>query len=147
MKHILTGLLLVTLFFGCKKDSSEENIYGYEVECDHCDISYLDVNQRQVQVRGQRSNWRIEFPSVSIIDLEIVATSLSSSNSMMVVHILENRSKVASRSGSGNVTTSYKSSSSGSNSGVTSSICGAPTKKGGRCQRKVSGGGRCWQHN
>lgn len=27
-----------------------------------------------------------------------------------------------------------------------SSVCGARTKKGGYCQRKVSGGGRCWQH-
>lgn len=25
-------------------------------------------------------------------------------------------------------------------------VCGARTKKGGACQRKVSGGGRCWQH-
>lgn len=36
-------------------------------------------------------------------------------------------------------------SSSSSKSGY-SSTCGAPTKKGGACQRKVSGGGRCWQH-
>ncbi|AZZ58011.1 hypothetical protein [Riemerella anatipestifer] len=27
-----------------------------------------------------------------------------------------------------------------------SSYCGALTKKGGSCSRKVSGGGRCWQH-
>lgn len=27
-----------------------------------------------------------------------------------------------------------------------SSLCGARTKKGGSCQRRVSGGGRCWQH-
>lgn len=36
-------------------------------------------------------------------------------------------------------TKTYKSSSY-------SSTCGAPTKKGGACRRKVSGGGRCWQH-
>jgi hypothetical protein len=36
---------------------------------------------------------------------------------------------------------------SSSNSRTTySSTCGAPTKKGGACQRRVSGGGRCWQH-
>jgi len=28
----------------------------------------------------------------------------------------------------------------------TSSICGAATKSGGSCQRKVAGGGRCYQH-
>lgn len=27
-----------------------------------------------------------------------------------------------------------------------STYCGAPTKKGGSCKRRVSGGGRCWQH-
>lgn len=27
-----------------------------------------------------------------------------------------------------------------------SSYCGARTKSGGSCRRKVSGGGRCWQH-
>ena len=29
---------------------------------------------------------------------------------------------------------------------VTSGVCGALTKKGGICQRRVKGGGRCWQH-
>lgn len=36
-------------------------------------------------------------------------------------------------------TNSYKSSGY-------SSYCGARTKSGGSCRRKVSGGGRCWQH-
>lgn len=36
-------------------------------------------------------------------------------------------------------------SSSSSYKSVTG-YCGAPTKKGGSCRRKVSGGGRCWQH-
>lgn len=31
-------------------------------------------------------------------------------------------------------------------SGSYSSICGARNKKGGYCKRKVSGGGRCYQH-
>lgn len=28
-----------------------------------------------------------------------------------------------------------------------SSVCGAKTQSGAACQRKVSGGGRCWQHD
>ena len=28
----------------------------------------------------------------------------------------------------------------------TTSLCGAPTTKGGTCRRKVKGGGRCYQH-
>ena len=40
---------------------------------------------------------------------------------------------------------SYNSSSSYKHS-YSSGICGALTKKGGTCSRRVSGGGRCWQH-
>ena len=43
-----------------------------------------------------------------------------------------------------NVKTSSTTSSKKSSS--QSGYCGAPTKKGGSCKRKVSGGGRCWQH-
>jgi len=39
-------------------------------------------------------------------------------------------------------TKTYSSSSSSSGS----LICGATTKKGGSCSRRVKGGGRCWQH-
>ncbi|AGA30953.1 hypothetical protein [Singulisphaera acidiphila] len=37
-------------------------------------------------------------------------------------------------------------SSSGMSSSSSSGICGAPTKKGGSCQRRVAGGGYCYQH-
>jgi len=30
---------------------------------------------------------------------------------------------------------------------ISSGTCGALTKKGTSCRRKVKGGGRCWQHN
>jgi hypothetical protein len=30
--------------------------------------------------------------------------------------------------------------------GTVATICGAPTKSGKPCQRKVAGGGYCWQH-
>lgn len=46
--------------------------------------------------------------------------------------------------------TGSSTSSPGSNGGSSSSQnvcpCGAPTKKGGSCQRMVKGCGRCWQH-
>lgn len=50
------------------------------------------------------------------------------------------------------VKSSSSSSSSNSNfsssrSSSYSSTCGARTKKGGTCKRKVSGGGYCWQHS
>jgi hypothetical protein len=34
----------------------------------------------------------------------------------------------------------------GSPSSAVDGICGAPTKSGRPCQRKVKGGGYCWQH-
>lgn len=44
-------------------------------------------------------------------------------------------------------TTSYSNtySSSSSNSSYVG-VCGARTKSGGSCKRRVRGGGRCWQH-
>ena len=33
-----------------------------------------------------------------------------------------------------------------SSSSTVATICGAPTKSGKPCQRKVAGGGYCWQH-
>lgn len=38
------------------------------------------------------------------------------------------------------------SSARSSGSSAESSLCGAPTKKGGPCRRKVKGGGYCYQH-
>lgn len=38
-------------------------------------------------------------------------------------------------------------SSSSSTSYSSSGYCGARTKKGGSCRRKVRGGGYCWQHS
>lgn len=50
---------------------------------------------------------------------------------------------VSTQTYSSNNTTSRSSSSYKSSY---SNLCGARTKKGGSCQRRVSGGGRCWQH-
>src|SRR5690606_28669742 len=43
---------------------------------------------------------------------------------------------------------SYQSTGTGSGGSTSrvSSVCGAKNKTGGYCKRKVSGGGRCWQH-
>lgn len=54
-----------------------------------------------------------------------------------------------SHKGSKRVKTSNRNSYNSSNSykhSYSSGICGALTKKGGACSRRVSGGGRCWQH-
>lgn len=43
-------------------------------------------------------------------------------------------------------TTSKRKTNESSKKSSYSSMCGARTKKGTSCQRRVSGGGRCWQH-
>lgn len=39
-----------------------------------------------------------------------------------------------------------RSAKSRSSPGIIYGVCGAPTKSGRPCQRKVKGGGYCWQH-
>lgn len=53
-----------------------------------------------------------------------------------------NNSQTKGANAASSKTKTTQTSSSASYSGY----CGAPTKKGGACKRRVSGGGRCWQH-
>ncbi|GGH20371.1 hypothetical protein FAZ19_09930 [Sphingobacterium alkalisoli] len=147
MKQFLPVLILLLLLTGCSKEQQDEDVYGYEVECDHCSISYLDANERYVSIQDQRKHWRIEFRNTVIFDLHVTANTLSANDGLMHVHILRNGSRLTTQSGNSSVTTRYNAPSSGSTEQPsTSTLCGAPTQKGGPCQRKVSGGGRCWQH-
>ena len=144
------SILLVMLFglVGCSKtESIEEDIYGYEVDCKHCDISYLSNRGEAVDVKSHRGTWKLEFINGFSPRLEITVYSLSPVSTIMHIYILKNGNRVESQSGMQSVTLGHTVSSSGSGSTKpASSVCGAPTQKGGPCQRKVSGGGRCWQH-
>ncbi|MBE8712696.1 hypothetical protein C4F49_03245 [Sphingobacterium sp. KB22] len=147
MRRFLSLIILVLLVAGCGKEQQDDEIYGYEVECNHCTISYLDASQRYVTIHDQRNHWKIEFHNMVIYDLHVTANTSSASGGIIKVHILKNGSRIMSRSDNSSVTTSYNAPSSGSSKQhSTSTLCGAPTQKGGSCQRKVSGGGRCWQH-
>lgn len=147
MKRLLF-ISLIALFstLSCtKSDSMEEDAYSYEVSCDYCDISYLSDKGGAMSVKGHRGSWKKEFKNTFFLELEITVRSLNATSGNMTVHILKNGKQVASQSDNQVATAYYAVSTSGSTK-PSSSVCGAPTQKGGACQRKVSGGGRCWQH-
>ncbi|MFD2969930.1 hypothetical protein [Sphingobacterium bambusae] len=147
MKQLLF-ISLIALFstLSCaKSDSMEEDVYSYEVSCEHCDISYLDDTRFTMSVKGHRGSWKKEFKNAFFLELEITVRSLNATSSNMTVHILKNGKQVASQSGN-QVATAYHVVHDSGSTKPSSTVCGAPTQKGGACQRKVSGGGRCWQH-
>lgn len=165
MRKFIPLLFLALLHVaGCaKSDPLDDNVYAYEVRCEQCDIEYLDNKGSTISVKGQRGAWRKEFKNAFFQTLMIKGRSLTASSTAIQVHILWNGERLESQSGNQAATAQYHfstvapgsgtgsgtGSGSGSGSGSntpSSSICGARTKKGGACQRKVAGGGRCWQH-
>ncbi|MBD1434937.1 hypothetical protein H8B06_19100 [Sphingobacterium sp. DN00404] len=143
-KRLLYMLFLgFVMIAGCSKDDQGEETYGYEVTCDYCDIRYLNEFNTYVHVQEHRNQWKKEFRGIS--EMYITVNSKSNSSDIIYVYVLKNGSRISTHSGEGSVTASHKVPSSGSSRPV-SGICGAPTQKGAPCQRKVSGGGRCWQH-
>ena len=144
MKKIILYMILgLVTMAGCSKDDEGEETYGYEVTCDYCDIRYLNEFNTYVYVHEHRNQWKKEFRGISAMDITV--NSKSNSSDVIYVYVLKNGSRISTNSGEGSVNASYKVPSSGSSKPV-SGICGATTQKGTPCQRKVSGGGRCWQH-
>lgn len=137
------GLIILA---GCSKDNETDDIedtYGYEVTCEHCNIRYLNESNIYVDIQGQRNQWKKEFRGISKLDITV--SSISDSPEVIYVYILRQDARMRTYSGINGVSASYHVPLSGSSTPV-SSLCGAPTQKGTPCQRKVSGGGRCWQH-
>jgi hypothetical protein len=54
MKKYLSLLFLSFLFIGCKKEYSEDETYGYEAECQQCDINYVDDLGTTIYVNGHK---------------------------------------------------------------------------------------------
>lgn len=71
---------------------------------------------------------------------QLVSDSISSNKASTSngVKSTTSKSQLKTTTKSSNTKSTVKSNYSG--------YCGAPTKKGGSCKRRVSGGGRCWQH-
>lgn len=77
--------------------------------------------------------------------MKVTVTARQSTSGNVSAHIVKNGKRLVSQFGSFSATVRHTVKSSGASKPI-SGICGAPTQKGGPCQRKVSGGGRCWQH-
>ncbi len=137
------GLILLA---GCSKGDETDGLndrYGYEVTCEYCNIRYLNESNVYMEIQGQRNQWKKELKGISKLDITV--SSISDSPEVIYVYILRQDSRISTYSGTNVVSASYQVPLSGSAAPV-SSLCGAPTQKGTPCQRKVSGGGRCWQH-
>lgn len=145
MKGLLPVLLVSFLFIGCKKEDSQDETYGYQAECEYCDINYVDDLGESLYVEGHKGTWKKDFPRSIFSEMRITVTTLQSNSKSMSAHIVRNGKRLVSQSGNSSVTANHIVYNSGGSKPI-SSLCGAPTQKGGSCQRKVSGGGRCWQH-
>lgn len=145
MKTFLQILFFAFLFIGCQKESSEDDTYGYETECEYCDINYINDVGVNVYVYGHKGSWKKEFPRSIFSEMRITVTAKQSTSKNVSAHITKNGGRLVSQSGYSSVTARHTVIRSGTSKPV-SDICGAPTQKGVPCQRIVSGGGRCWQH-
>lgn len=144
MKNVII-LFISFLFIGCKKEDTETDTYGYEAECEQCDINYTDDLGATIYINGHQGTWRKEFPRSIFSEMKVTVTARQSTSGNVSAHIVKNGKRLVSQFGSFSATARHTVESSGASKPI-SGICGAPTQKGGPCQRKVSGGGRCWQH-
>ncbi|WP_018674878.1 DUF3157 family protein [Riemerella columbina] len=87
------------------------------------------------------NTWKYETTDVQVYGF---SSSISKSNSGYTNKSYSNNKSLPAKTKNRKYKTNsrLKSYSSSSYSGY----CGTPTKKGGACSRRVSGGGRCWQH-
>ena len=153
MRHLF--ILFAILFFasGCSKDKGTYTIVAQNMSSEPARLEIDDIAHT---VTGTEYKQDVHIDKYDVISVsfdylgsgmgsltlsiykgdDLVATV--SGNTYMYV-ILSRES--ATKGGGG----TYSSGGPGSGSG--SSICGAPTKDGTPCQRKVSGGGYCWQHD
>ncbi|WP_208810027.1 DUF3157 family protein [Riemerella anatipestifer] len=104
-------------------------------------IETLKLSDGNVVTLYDDNTWKYEITSEQVYGFSSSAPKSSGSST--------NRNYSNSRSSSVKTKNKKQKNSNRSSSYSSSSYsgyCGAPTKKGGPCSRRVSGGGRCWQH-
>lgn len=158
MKTQLLIVLSAILLLSCKKDKEEEyfDTYAYEVDCQGCDIEYVNENNEAIVVKNHSGRFYIDFNLNKTINLEVSVTIKQGNDQSMIAAIYMNEEVVKSSISFTSFTVSHQvyhrprsnreSPSTSPSPKQTSSVCGAPNKTGGYCKRLVKGGGRCWQH-
>jgi len=174
--HFANSLLLALIIksSSCKKAEPETIkeheqipvIFAYEVNCEYCNITYIDASNQTKTINNNNGNWSYKFEKKIAFDLKLSITTVLSSYQTIQAYILKdqdvvygnigyNRADISYNTISANGTSSFGSyvstnpvvgSSSGSTTNPISYLCGAKNKTGGYCKRVVVGGGRCWQH-
>ena len=164
-------LLGSTLFLlnSCSKSKeieiNPEDTYSYEVDCNNCDISYVDSENVKKTINNNNGKWEYIFKNKINFELKIEIKTNSISMQTIHVYILKNKEVIFGDLAYNTANVTYNTlqntgrsaygtyradGSSGTSSGngtkPKSSVCGAKNKTGGYCKRLVSGGGRCWQH-
>lgn len=168
---LILAPLFMAIFFSCTKEQPEAPLpeeekvdtYGYEVTCESCNISFVDETQSTKSVFNQSGKVTIDFKLAIYHELEVNVTLGTNNVKLAKAAILKNGEPIQSYQSyssfrltpSGGTSTANPGSSPSTPNNPSSpstptnpssSLCGAPTKSGGYCKRKVSGGGRCWQH-
>ena len=153
MRYIFMIAVIILFATGCSKDkwtytivaqNSSPNAAVLEID----DESYT-VTQTEIKREVEIDKYGVVSVSLDYVGSGTDAMTLSIyRGSELITSVSGNRyryvllTRESAEKGGGGI-----SSSGGASSGSGSSICGATTKDGTPCQRKVSGGGYCWQHD
>ncbi|ERJ57167.1 hypothetical protein [Sphingobacterium paucimobilis] len=175
MRSYWLSLLAGAVFLSsCSKKEEapveEYEEYAYEVECDFCEISYIDKSNNTKTIKNNRGKWEYRFDSKITFELKLEIKTTLSDRQTIQAYILKDREVVfgdigyntaiityntqkangtgsyGARQNNGTESPSNGGGNNGGSTTPTSSVCGAKNKTGGYCKRVVVDGGRCWQH-
>lgn len=157
MKNIILFFSIVILSLSCNKiKNSKYTVVAEKPNSQECILEVNDIEYRFSNNSTQKEIVLGEY-EVGSASLDYVSTGTDN----MTLSLYQDGHLKATVSGDNYIwivfsndsdiktsQSSYGSSggSSGSSGGSGSTYCGAPTKDGTPCKRKVSGGGYCWQH-
>ncbi len=120
LKGLAIPLILVVVGFAFQKPTKNLNVSPNQL------LSAANLN------RNVTANQNSAAANANIVQTAILANSAPSGNLPTVVKAAEVKMKPPENSAAEAVEKVY--------------FCGAATKKGTACSRRVRGGGRCWQH-
>lgn len=155
MKHYLTLLFAILVAFSsCNKSPTDFRvIFNTNATTDVYAFYEIDGSKRTFQISPGVTEKKITLKKRQ--EMKVGVESNTSDNISTYLTVYRGNKEVGKNSHYGGVTITInykgkvirKSEPVYNNPGSSgSSYCGAPTQDGTPCKRKVSGGGRCWQH-